>query len=160
MQVGQFPFNCSQISVLTRNHANADRIHAKNNMSHTLPRESLLFLKELTLWLLGNFLAFLLLLIIFFSKATLSKNSFRNTIRVSNSLDPGQARLFVGPDLDPNCLQRLSADGKELNQEKTKLTLMTSHPDINREFEKFKNFNECCVMMNIHETNIAHQLAL
>ena len=42
---------------------------------------------------------------------------FFNTTRVSNSLDPDQARLFVGPDLGPNCLQRLSADiaGKELN---------------------------------------------
>ena len=42
---------------------------------------------------------------------------FFNTIRVSNSLDPDQARQFVGPDLGPNCLQRLSADiaGKELN---------------------------------------------
>ena len=29
---------------------------------------------------------------------------------MSNSLDPDQARLFVGPDLGPNCLQRLSAD--------------------------------------------------
>ena len=27
------------------------------------------------------------------------------TIRVSNSSDPDQARRFVGPDLDPNCLQ-------------------------------------------------------
>ena len=35
---------------------------------------------------------------------------FFNTIRVSNSLDPDQARHFVGPDLGPNCLQRLSAD--------------------------------------------------
>ena len=35
---------------------------------------------------------------------------FRNTIRVSNSLDPDQARHFVGPDLGPNCLQRLLAD--------------------------------------------------
>ena len=35
---------------------------------------------------------------------------FFNTIRVSNSLDPDQARRFVGPDLGPNCLQRLSAD--------------------------------------------------
>ena len=42
---------------------------------------------------------------------------FFNTIRVSNSLDPDQARHFVRPDLDPNCLQKLSADiaGKELN---------------------------------------------
>ena len=48
--------------------------------------------------------------LLIFSKSTFSKNSFRNTIRVSNSLDPDQARHYVGPDLDPNCLQRLSAD--------------------------------------------------
>ena len=35
---------------------------------------------------------------------------FSNAIRVSNSLDPDQARHFVGSDLGPNCLQRLSAD--------------------------------------------------
>ena len=29
---------------------------------------------------------------------------------MSNSLDPGQARHLVGPDLGPNCLQILSAD--------------------------------------------------
>ena len=36
---------------------------------------------------------------------------------MSYSLDPDQARHFVGPDLGPNCLQRLSADiaGKDLN---------------------------------------------
>ena len=38
------------------------------------------------------------------------KNSFGNTNRVSNRLDPDQARHFVGPDLGPNCLQRLSVD--------------------------------------------------
>ena len=32
----------------------------------------------------------------------LSQNSYRNTIRVSKSLDPGQTRPFVGPDLGPN----------------------------------------------------------
>ena len=31
-------------------------------------------------------------------------------LSVSNSLDPHQARGFVGPDLGPNCLERLSAD--------------------------------------------------
>ena len=36
------------------------------------------------------------------------KHSFRTTIRVSNSLDPDQDRHFVGPDLGPNYLQRLS----------------------------------------------------
>ena len=45
-----------------------------------------------------------------FSKLIFSRNSFRNIIRVSNSLDPDQARLLVGPGLDPNCLQRLSID--------------------------------------------------
>ena len=39
---------------------------------------------------------------------------FRNTVRVSNSLDPDQARHFVGPDLCSNCLQRLSADDTSL----------------------------------------------
>ena len=29
---------------------------------------------------------------------------------MSNSLDPDQDRHFVGPDLGPNCLQKLSAD--------------------------------------------------
>ena len=42
----------------------------------------------------------------FFSKTTFSKISFRNTIRVSHSLDPDQAQHFVGPDLVPICLQR------------------------------------------------------
>ena len=32
-------------------------------------------------------------------------------MRVSKSLDPDQTRRFVRPDLVPNCLQRLSADG-------------------------------------------------
>ena len=61
--------------------------------------------------MLGNF-AFLLS-VISFLKLTFAKKSFRNTIRVSNSLDPNQARRFVGPDLKPNCLQRLSADDKK-----------------------------------------------
>ena len=34
--------------------------------------------------------------------------SFRNTIRLPNSLDPDQG--FVAPDLDSNCLQKLSVD--------------------------------------------------
>ena len=45
-------------------------------------------------------------LLIFFSESTFSKKSFRNTIRVSNSLDTDQAQHFVWPDLGPNCLER------------------------------------------------------
>ena len=33
---------------------------------------------------------------------------------MSNRLDPDQAQHFVGPDLGPNCLQRLSPDDKSL----------------------------------------------
>ena len=43
----------------------------------------------------------------FFEKLTFSKNSFRNTISVSNMLDTDQSRHFVGPDLGPNCLQKV-----------------------------------------------------
>ena len=43
----------------------------------------------------------------FLLKSTYSKNSFRNTFRVSNSLHPDQDRHSVGLDLGPNCLQRL-----------------------------------------------------
>ena len=49
-------------------------------------------------------------LLIFFKIKFFKIKSLRNTIRVSNSLDPDQARHSVGPDLGPNCLQRLSAD--------------------------------------------------
>ena len=31
---------------------------------------------------------------------------------MSNGLDPDQDRLNVGPDMGPNCMQRLSADDK------------------------------------------------
>ena len=43
---------------------------------------------------------------------SLNAGFFFNTIRVSNSLDPDQARHFVGPDLGPNCLRKVSADDK------------------------------------------------
>ena len=33
-------------------------------------------------------------------------------MRVSNDLDPDQDQHSVGPDLEPNCLQRLSVDDK------------------------------------------------
>ena len=45
----------------------------------------------------------------FFSKSVF----FRNTNRVSNSLDPDHARQFIGPGLGPNYLQRFSTDVKK-----------------------------------------------
>ena len=47
-----------------------------------------------------------------FLKINFFKKSFRNTIRVTNRLDPGQVRHYVGLDLGANCLQRLLADNK------------------------------------------------
>ena len=38
------------------------------------------------------------------------KKSLGNISGASSSLDLDHARRFVGPDLGPNCLQRLSAD--------------------------------------------------
>ena len=77
-----------------------------------MSNHSLSFGGELTLCMLGNFYMLFCCLWIFFFKSTFSKTSFRNTIRLSNSLDPDQARHYVGPDLGPNCLQRLLADDK------------------------------------------------
>ena len=45
-----------------------------------------------------------------FFKINIFKNFFRNTSRVSNSLDPDLAQHFVGPDLGTNCFRRSSAD--------------------------------------------------
>ena len=48
----------------------------------------------------------------FFQNNFCLKTSFRNTMRVSNSLVPDQAQHFVGPDLGLNCSERLLADEK------------------------------------------------
>ena len=58
--------------------------------------------------------------LIVFSKPTFSKISFKNTIRVSNSLDPDPARHFVGPDLGPNSLQRLTTETTLFSSPETK----------------------------------------
>ena len=52
---------------------------------------------------------------LFLSSADFFQNHFFEKIlsgkpSVSNSLDPDQALHFVGPDLGPNCLQKLSED--------------------------------------------------
>ena len=58
----------------------------------------------------GNIHMLFCRLLIFFKYNYFEKKKVRNTIRVSNSLDPDQARCYVGPDLNPNCLQKLAAD--------------------------------------------------
>ena len=65
-------------------------------------------INAITFCLLGKYFFFYCLLI--FIKINFSKK-FRNTIRVSNRLDPDQAWHSVRPDLGPKCLQSLSVDG-------------------------------------------------
>ena len=69
-------------------------------------------------------------LLIFF-KINLYKRFFQEYhTRVSNSLDPDQARLFVGPDLGPKfqtVLQRSSEDGTEWQ---TKIIFIPNKPVV------------------------------
>ena len=53
---------------------------------------------------------------------------------MSNSLDPDQARRIVGPDLGPNCLPRLSADGTGGQRVKPRIKL-------------FKEIDKCCFII-------------
>ena len=76
--------------------------------------------RALTLCILGNYSKFCHLPIFF--KISTFKKSFRNIIKVSNGLDSDQDRHSVGPDLRPNCLQRLSADDKSLQLKDELLT--------------------------------------
>ena len=46
---------------------------------------------------------FILSSAVFFKISFFKKKSSRKTIRVPHSLDPDQARPFVGPDLNTNC---------------------------------------------------------
>ena len=54
--------------------------------------------------MLGNIIS-LLLSVDYFKINVLKKIFCEYHIRVSNSLDPDQAQLYVGPDLGLNCLQ-------------------------------------------------------
>ena len=50
-------------------------------------------------------------MIFFLSSADFSKLNFsKNSFKVSYSVDQDQDQRSVGPDLIPNCLQRLSED--------------------------------------------------
>ena len=47
---------------------------------------------------------------------------------MSNRLDPDQARHFVGPDLGPNCLQKLSED--DTSRQRVNIFMCVSDPGI------------------------------
>ena len=60
-----------------------------------------------------------LLLMFVSTKQFFDKNTFRNNIKVSDSLDPDEVRLYVGPDLGLNRLQSLSTE--ETNRHRVNL---------------------------------------
>ena len=54
---------------------------------------------------------------------------------MSNSLDPDQARQFVGPDLGPNCLPRLTADDNGRQRVKDYMNMEESKSCSNKVFQ-------------------------
>ena len=73
----------------------------------------------------------------------LSKKSFRNTIKVSDNLDPVKTQQNVEPDLDPNCWQKLSTSDK--------VRVNFGHSQINDSLPHFQisgNFFKLC--FNLH----------
>ena len=73
---------------------------------------------------LGCFATFCVVCWIFF-KITFFKKFFQEYLRVSNILDQDQARSFVGPDLVPTCLQRLSAD--DISRQRVNIDVLYFH---------------------------------
>ena len=64
--------------------------------------------------------------LLIFKKISFSKNSFRDAIRDSNSLDQDQDQHFVVPDLGPNC-----KDHQQITPNRQELTLKGPAKKIN-----------------------------
>ena len=65
---------------------------------------------------------------------------------MSNRLDPEQDRHYVDPDLDPNCLQRLSVDSLLM----VVIEVSGSLKEMNARY--FKSL--CCLILTKHFINI------
>ena len=93
--------NCLHSKIIDQDlHCLSDKADFTTNCS-TLNESSIFFL------FFFYFYYFLLLLLsanYSFSKLTFSKISFKNTVRLSNSLDPDQDQRKGGPNLGPSCL--------------------------------------------------------
>ena len=55
-----------------------------------------------------------------FFQNSFSTDSFRNTVRVSITLDPDQGGQNIGPGLGPNCLQRFSISANNTDMQNVK----------------------------------------
>ena len=90
----------------------------------------------------------------------LSKYSFRNTIRVSNRFDPDQVQPFVGPDLGPNCLQRLSADDTSRQRVKGGFCIIAIRITLNLETSQFREIktlakSHCRLLTEVNHALVA-----
>ena len=94
----------------------------------------------------GKFFVLFCCLLIFFFKSTFMKNSFRYIIWVSNRLDPDQARHFVGPDLDLNCLQKLSAEDikRDDMHSEVSVILLVYHFFCRSVLPSIHSYGSCC----------------
>ena len=68
---------------------------------------------------------------------------FRNTIRVSNSLNPNQDRHFVCLDLGPRCLLRLSGNDKCCSKISFQMIWLTQQEDMYSKCSKISNTRNC-----------------
>ena len=97
--------------------------------------------------LLGNFSCCFCRLPIFFYFDSFSKEKFRNSIRISNRLDPDQSRRFVWSALSPNWLQsfflQTTLVGKELKTHQMRARTLDkskpSHKNLTRRLSTMNN---------------------
>ena len=68
---------------------------------------------------MGNFSFFFTVLIFF--KINFLEKFFQDYNQSVNNLDPDKTQHFVGPDLGPNCLQRISAEDTSRKRIKSKM---------------------------------------
>ena len=85
--------------------------------------------------MLGHFSDFCCRLLTFVKMNIFSK-FFRNTIKVSNNLDPDKGRHSVGPDLGLYCLQWLSEDNSKESVNSQCVTVCKSIKLCNYDFSK------------------------
>ena len=105
---------------------------------------------SLSPWMLGIFSCFCWPLLTFFLKLAFSNNSFRNTFRVSNSLDPDQEQHFMGPDLGPNCLQKMTKVTASKERVNAQLVLLnTSNPDTHGILNIHISKCTCVAILNV-----------
>ena len=69
-------------------------------------------------------------------------------MRMSNRLDPNQARQIVGPDLGPNCLQRLSADNTGRERVNRHMTSNVLYMELGI-YHKFLVYRQYCRTLNL-----------